>query len=67
MKTYSQSYLDGISEGRATYKREGMENAEAHLNNLKRLSRLFDAQSPVGQLYRGEIDFWTHKIKAAGV
>ena len=71
-QTVSQDYLDGISEGRAilkAWKAEGMADADlptlaqAHLDNIKRTARSFDAQSPVGQLLRGERDFWRNKLK----
>ena len=71
-QTVSQHYLDGIREGRAilkAWKAEGMADtdlptlAQAHLDNIKRTARSFDAQSPVGQLLRGERDFWRNKLK----
>ena len=71
-QTVSQDYLDGISEGRAmlkAWKAEGMADADlpalaqAHLDNIKRTARSFDAQSPVGQMLRGERDFWRNKLK----
>jgi hypothetical protein len=71
-QTVSQYYLDGISEGRAmlnAWKAEGMADtdlpalAQAHLDNIKRTARSFDAQSPVGQMLRGERDFWRNKLK----
>jgi hypothetical protein len=73
-QTVSQYYLDGILEGSAmlkAWKAEGMADtdlpalAQAHLDNIKRTARTFDAQSPVGQLLRGERDFWRNKLKKA--
>jgi hypothetical protein len=61
--TVSQHYLDGILEGRAWLKQYGMDMAEAHLDTLTRTARTFDAQSPVGQMLRGERDFWRNKLK----
>jgi hypothetical protein len=63
--TVSQYYIDGIGEGRAWFKQYGMDMAEAHLNTLTRTARTFDAQSPVGQMLRGERDFWRNKLKGA--
>ena len=55
-------YLDGIREGRATFKREGSDNASIHLNNLNLTIVGFAASSPVGQFLRGERDFWRNKV-----
>lgn len=63
MKTVSEEYLEGIREGRATLKSEGMAHAAEHLDNLNATCWRFDAQSPVGQLLRGERDFWRNQIK----
>ncbi len=59
----TQSYLDGIAEGRALM-RQGVTPADA-LPNLAALCRQFAADSPVGQLYRGERDFWRLQLKKA--
>lgn len=61
----TQSYLDGIAEGRALM-RQGVTAADA-LPNLAALCRQFDAQSPVGQLYRGERDFWRNQLKKGSI
>lgn len=63
MRTVTQEYLDGIAEGRATLKRDGGEYAADHLDVCTRAARQFDAQSPVGQLLRGERDFWRNQVK----
>jgi hypothetical protein len=60
------AYLDGIREGRDTFRREGIANAAAHLDNLNRtIASGFAASSPVGQFLRGERDFWRNQIKKA--
>jgi hypothetical protein len=73
-QTVSQYYIEGIGEGIAmwkAWKAQGMDDAElpalakAHLDNIKRTARTFDAQSPVGQMLRGERDFWRNKLKKA--
>lgn len=53
----TQYYLDGILEGRAWLNRYGMGDADVLLDNLTRTARTFDAQSPIGQMLRGERDF----------
>lgn len=65
-KTVTAEYLEGIKEGRASLKRNGPEIAREELNNLNRTCRLFDASSPVGQMLRGERDFWRNQIKRTG-
>ena len=75
-KTVSQEYLDGILDGRRvlrTLEAEespnpvSLELMQAENDNCARTARLFDAQSPVGQLLRGERDFWRNQIKRAQV
>jgi len=63
MTTVTEEYLAGIREGREWLKREGMANAEAHLDNLNRTIQRFAASNPVGQMLRGERDFWRNQIK----
>ncbi len=43
--------------------REGLANAASHLDNLNRTIKGFAASSPVGQLLRGERDFWRGQIR----
>lgn len=62
-KTVTAEYLAGIREGRQWLKRYGMEDAQANLDNLVRTCRMFDASNPVGQMLRGERDFWRNQIK----
>lgn len=62
-KTVTAEYTEGIKEGRADLKRYGMADAQARLDNLIATARRFDAQSPVGQMLRGERDFWRNQIK----
>lgn len=65
MKTVSSSYLDGIREGREVFSREGLTYAADHLANIRSTMRGFAASSPVGQMLRGERDFWIDQIKRA--
>ena len=62
-KPLTAEYIKGIKEGREWLKRHGMADAGAILDNLERTARTFDAQSPVGQMLRGERDFWRNQIK----
>lgn len=64
-KTVTQEYLMGIREGRQALRTYGMSVASAHLDNLNRTIKNFDASSPVGQMLRGERDFWRNQIKNA--
>lgn len=66
-KTVSQAYVDGILEGRAALRRHGLEIARQELDNLTRTCRMFDASSAVGQMLRGERDFWRNQIKKHGL
>lgn len=65
MASVTAEYLEGIREGRETFKREGMANAQAHVDNLTATARTFAASSPVGQSLRGERDFWRNQLKKA--
>jgi hypothetical protein len=65
-QTVTEEYCMGITDGREIFKREGMELAQEHLENLNSTCRKFAASSPVGQYLRGERDFWKHQIKKAG-
>ena len=50
-KTVTQDYL------------EGMEYAEDHIYNLRETIKGFAASSPVGQMLRGELQFWLNQVK----
>jgi len=64
MALYTSDYLMGISEGREMLRRCGPGIARAEFDNLTRTIRSFDSSSPVGQLLRGQRDFWRNQIKA---
>jgi uncharacterized protein YodC (DUF2158 family) len=61
----TEEYLEGMLEGRKWFKQYGMDEAQAHLDSLERTARTFSASSPVGQMLRGERDYWRYKIKNA--
>jgi len=67
-RAVSAEYLEGIREGRAWLRKYGAGDAAAVLDNLERTARTFAASSPVGQMLRGERDFWRNQLKkgAAG-
>lgn len=62
-KTVTAEYIAGIREGREWLKLYGMEDAQENLDNLTRTCRMFEASNPVGQMLRGERDFWRNQIK----
>jgi hypothetical protein len=63
-KSVTSEYLMGIREGRETLRRCGPEMAQAELANLNATIRMFGASNPVGQLLRGERDFWRNQVAA---
>jgi len=63
--TVSQYYIEGIKEGRATFERNGLAVAQDELRNLDSTIKGFDASSPVGQMLRGERDFWRNQLRGA--
>lgn len=65
MQTVSAEYLEGIREGRAWLTKYGADDAPALLDNLTRTARTFAASSPVGQMLRGERDFWRNQLRKA--
>lgn len=67
MKTVTAEYLEGIREGREWFKRYGIADAAAVLDNLERTIKGFAADTPVGQMLRGERDFWRNQIRKRGV
>lgn len=63
MQSYSQSYIDGITEGRS-YKRAFQPNHDdmaALLDNAKRCIRI--SSGPVKDMHKGERDFWANQLK----
>jgi len=71
-KQVSEEYLEGIRDGRKALRRMQSESPETLVEDMQseldcctRTARQFDAQSPVGQLLRGERDFWRNQVKRA--
>lgn len=65
MADVSMYYIEGIKEGRASFDKHGISIARDELANLTSTIKGFAASSPVGQMLRGERDFWKNQIKRA--
>ena len=63
--TVTEMYLEGIKEGRAMLTKYPDISAAEELDNLNRTIEGFAASSPVGQMLRGERDFWRNQLKRA--
>jgi hypothetical protein len=63
-QTVTAEYLMGIKEGRERLEKYGYEPQE-EIDSLKRTIKGFAASSPVGQMLRGELDFWINQLKKA--
>ena len=65
----TQYYIEGVREGRhllKTYGTEGVTIAD-RIANLNSTIKGFSASSPVGQMLRGELDFWINQNKKVSV
>lgn len=65
MQTVTAEYLMGIKEGRDLLRKFGTEaiTIRDRIDNLKRTMKGFPASTPVGQMLRGELDFWRNQMK----
>ncbi|QMP18235.1 hypothetical protein RpY1_023 [Ralstonia phage RpY1] len=65
MQTVTAEYLMGIKEGRDLLGKYGTESItiQDRIDNLKRTMKGFPASTPVGQMLRGELDFWRNQAK----
>jgi hypothetical protein len=63
MNTVTAVYLVGIREGRIVLRELGITCARDILAGLEENCCRFSAQSPVGQMMRGERDFWRNQMK----
>lgn len=61
--TISAEYLLGIKEGRAYFDQYGGADAAEVLANLNSTIKGFSASTPVGQMLRGERDFWKNQLR----
>jgi len=66
MKQISEMYIEGIKEGRLMFEKYGIDDAKEILKNLNNTIKGFPASSPVGQMLRGERDFWKNQLKHHG-
>lgn len=63
MTEVTQMYLEGIREGREVFEREGATYAADHIACLCEAKKGFPSSNPVGQMLRGELDFWRNKVR----
>ncbi|MDN7458140.1 hypothetical protein [Burkholderia cenocepacia] len=63
MQSVSVEYLMGIKEGREMLEKHGASIAHEEIDNLRRTIKCFAASTPVGQMLRGERDFWINQVK----
>lgn len=63
--TVTQAYLMGIREGRECLAKNGTVeiSIQDRISNLKSTIKGFSAGSDVGQMLRGELDFWRNQQK----
>ena len=61
-----QPYIWGIQEARAFADKYGTDDAAAHIDNLNRTIKGFAANTAVGQMLRGERDFWRNQLAMQG-
>lgn len=64
MDKITSEYLMGIKEGRESFVKYGVVDITIsdRIDNLKRTLKEFSSSSPVGQMLRGELDFWRNQL-----
>lgn len=67
MQLVTAEYIMGIKEGRECLEKYGTSDVtiQDRLDNLNSTIKGFTARSPVGQMLRGERDFWLLQLKRA--
>lgn len=65
-KEYNEFYILGIKEGRQTLDKYPEHDIVAEIANLKSTIKGFPANTSVGQMLRGELDFFKNQIKIKG-
>ena len=67
MKTVTAEYLMGIREGRETLNKYGTQHItiDERIENIRSTMKGFSANTAVGQMLRGELDFWRNQQKRA--
>lgn len=61
MDIVSEWYIEGIKEGRSAFETYPDLKPDEEIANIKQTMRGFGARSPVGQMLRGELDFWMNR------
>lgn len=61
--TVTSDYLMGITEARKFMRAYPHINPAMEIDTLTATIKLFNASSPVGQMLRGERDFWVYQLK----
>ncbi|KAK1548910.1 hypothetical protein Q3G72_018810 [Acer saccharum] len=61
--TVTAEYIMGIKEGREYFDTHGSSNVVEILANLNSTIKGFAAATPVGQVLRGERDFWKNQLR----
>lgn len=62
-QTVTSEYLMGVTEARKFMRAYPHINPTMEIDTLNSTIKLFAASSPVGQMLRGERDFWAYQIK----
>lgn len=65
METVSVHYINGIKEGREYMDKHGASDIVDILANLNSTIKGFPASTAVGQMLRGERDFWKNQQRKA--
>jgi len=60
----SAEYIMGIKDARSYFDQHGGTDAVEVLANLNSTIKGFSANTPVGQMLRGERDFWKNQIRS---
>lgn len=61
--TYTQYYIEGIKEGREYLNKYPDTDPAEMVSSLKATLAGFSGSSPVGQMLKGERDFWINQIR----
>ena len=67
METVTDNYLMGIKEGRETLTKYGTADVSIaeRIENIRATLKGFSGSSSVGQMLKGELDFWRNQLKVA--
>lgn len=64
MEAITTEYLMGIKEGRETLNKYGNNGitVQERIENIKSTLKGFSGNSTVGQMLKGELDFWNNQL-----